>query len=179
MEEHYKIIDTNLYKYVCGEVGKRYPDAKFWQNNAYKQHSVVEDRVFTITFPDKRVIKYHQGRATLILDTNMRIQATEDEKIKPIGNREFLYEPVISQKDVGYSRAEADVLDAILYLIRYYEKNAIQNDNEEENDEVTLKQMSLNDIFNPQMNLSIPDYQRIYCWRKEQETTHLHEKKNI
>lgn len=190
MEEHYKIIDTNLYKYVCGEVGKRYPDAKFWQNNAYKQHSVVEDRVFTITFPDKRVIKYHQGRATLILDTNMRIQATEDEKIKPIGDIEFLYEPVISQKDVGYSRAEADVLDAILYLIRYYEKiakgtctpqnnNTIQHDNEEENDEVTLKQMSLNDIFNPQMNLSIPDYQRIYCWGKEQVTTLLHDIKNI
>lgn len=179
MEEHYKIIDTNLYKYVCGEVGKRYPDAKFWQNIAYKQHSVVEDRVFTITFPDKMVIKYHQGRATLNLDTNMRIQATEDEKIKPRGDREFLYEPVISQKDVGYSRAEADVLDAILYLIRYYEKNAIQNDNEEENTEVTLKQMSLNDIFNPQMNLSIPDYQRIYCWEEEQVKTLLHDIENI
>jgi len=177
MEEHYKIIDTDLYKYVCGEVGKRYPDAKFRQNNAYKQHSVVEDRFFTITFPDKMVIKYHQGRATLILDTKMEIQATEDEGIKQIGDREFLYKPMINQQDIGDSRAEADVLDAILYLIRYYEKNAIQNDNEEENAEVTLKTTSLFELF--KKNLHIPSYQRIYCWKKEQVMTLLHDIEKI
>lgn len=187
MAENFKTIDSHLFTYIRDEIKKRYQinDTDFWQNNAYKQHSVVEDRVFTITFPDKMVVKYHQGRATMILGKNLEVQAVEDVLIEQVGDKEFQYKQVIGQQDVGYSRAEADVLDAILYLIRYYEKicapqknNTIQHDNEEENGEVTLEtETTLFDLFNK--NLHIPSYQRIYCWEEEQVKTLLHDIENI
>ena len=191
MEENYKTIDSHLFTYIRDEIKKRYQinDTDFWQNNAYKQHSVVEDRVFTITFPDKMVVKYHQGRATMILGKNLEVQAVEDVLIEQVGDNEFQYKQVIGQQDLGYSRAEADVLDAILYLIRYYEKiaigtctlqksNTIQHDNEEENGEVTLEtEMTLFDLL--KKNLHIPSYQRIYCWGEEQVKTLLHDIENI
>ena len=47
----------------------------------------------------------------------------------------------------------------------------------ESQEEVTLEQMGFCEIL--KMELSIPEYQRIYCWGKEQVTTLLHDIENI
>ena len=65
-----------------------------------------------------------------------------------------------------------DVMEAFKAIIEIFDPIITQ-------EEVTLEQLSLNKIFSPEMNLSIPDYQRIYCWEKEQVTTLLHDIENI
>lgn len=71
-----------------------------------------------------------------------------------------------------------DVMEAFKAIIEIFDP-IIKKMTSESQEEVTLEQLSLNEIFSPEMNLSIPDYQRIYCWGKEQVTTLLHDIENI
>ena len=72
-----------------------------------------------------------------------------------------------------------DVVEAFKAIIEIFDPIIKKMTEFSQKEEVTLKQMSLNEIFNPQINLSIPSYQRIYCWGKEQVMTLLHDIEKI
>lgn len=72
-----------------------------------------------------------------------------------------------------------DVVDAFKSIIEIVDPIIEKMTDNIQKEEVTLDQMSLIEIFNPTMNLSIPDYQRIYCWGKEQLMTLLHDIEKI
>ena len=178
MEGDFKIIDYQLYKYVSDEVNRRHPCVKIESSALGKGGRSREERYLEChPFTGQSVcIKLYRGYFSISSDKLLDVPATMEFFEK---NGQYRYR---SKQQIQSSADNAVVLDAFLELIKWlYEKytdnKTVKKDEGSSDEQVTLSEMTLDKLF--EKPLSIPDYQRIYCWEKEQVETLLKDIENI
>lgn len=178
-------IDKNLETYLQQQFPDRivngYYNKGTWQKNRYIQISTVLKEDMDIHY------EYYQGHVELHLEG--KYHETEHQEFVNLLRQQSNGKALLSW--MSWRGKESyrcqidkpadnwkDVMEAFKAIIEIFDP-IIKKMTSESQEEVTLEQLSLNEIFSPEMNLSIPDYQRIYCWGKEQVTTLLHDIENI
>lgn len=174
MENDFKIIDYQLYRYVFEEIKKRYPNMEI-DSNGLGQGSLRENRWLKIYLSDNVFVEYSKGIVTLRFNELKDISLIEDENVEKEGNGSFHLKSIITKDGKTNGQQESEVLDSILYMVRYFEKLTCPQEqqiinNEEKEDllnknDIQLKTWTLDNLlFQP---LKIPKYQRAYEWQSE------------
>ena len=176
-----KNLETYLQKQFPERIVKGYYDKGTWQKSRYIQISTVlkEDMDIHYELYQNHVElhlegKYHNAENQEFVN-QLHQQSGGIPSLSWLSWQEkerFRCQIDMSANSWEEVKAAFDAIIAIFDPI--IEKMTLDSQ-----EEVTLKQMMLGEIFLPEMNLSIPRYQRIYCWGKEQVTTLLHDIENI